>query len=146
MRDFRSGNRRNFGGGGDRRRVEMHDAVCDECGNNCQVPFRPSGDKPIYCSNCFEKQGGREGGRVPRRNFGNTDTERSSGGGVSAQSIEKLTQNIEVLNKKLNTIIELMSSMGKYADGDSQKEKKEVKTVKVKKEKKIKPTEIEIEV
>ncbi len=44
----------------------MHDAVCDECGKKCKVPFRPRGDKPIYCSECFEtKQGGssRRGGR-----------------------------------------------------------------------------------
>lgn len=36
-------------------RPTMHDAVCDECGKDCKVPFRPSGDKPIYCSDCFER-------------------------------------------------------------------------------------------
>ncbi len=41
---------------GDRQR--MHSAVCAACGKNCEVPFRPTGDKPIYCSNCFEKEGG----------------------------------------------------------------------------------------
>ena len=48
----------------DRGPVTMHDAVCDECGKDCQVPFRPSGEKPIYCSSCFEKQGNG----IPRRN------------------------------------------------------------------------------
>ena len=39
---------------------EMHDAVCSNCGNPCQVPFQPRlGDdgkpvKPIYCNNCFK--------------------------------------------------------------------------------------------
>jgi len=37
---------------------QMYDAVCDECGRDCKVPFRPSGNKPIYCSECFEKRGG----------------------------------------------------------------------------------------
>lgn len=43
---------------------QMFDAVCDECGNSCKVPFRPSSDKPIYCSNCFgdKKEGGRGNG------------------------------------------------------------------------------------
>jgi CxxC-x17-CxxC domain-containing protein len=41
---------------GDRQR--MHSAVCAACGKNCEVPFRPTGDKPIYCSSCFEKEGG----------------------------------------------------------------------------------------
>ncbi len=32
---------------------EMHDAVCSECGAECQVPFRPSGDRPVLCRDCF---------------------------------------------------------------------------------------------
>ncbi|WKZ29347.1 MAG: hypothetical protein QY323_01295 [Patescibacteria group bacterium] len=35
---------------------EMHNATCAECGNACQVPFKPNGRKPIYCSNCFKKE------------------------------------------------------------------------------------------
>jgi CxxC-x17-CxxC domain-containing protein len=57
--------RKSFGGaGGDRGPVTMHDATCDECKRPCQVPFRPTGDRPIYCKNCFDKRGGgREAGR-----------------------------------------------------------------------------------
>jgi len=35
---------------------EMHPAVCSSCGVQTQVPFRPSGDRPIYCSDCFSKR------------------------------------------------------------------------------------------
>ena len=35
----------------------MHKATCSECGKSCTVPFKPTGSKPIFCSNCFEKQG-----------------------------------------------------------------------------------------
>ena len=53
------------GGRDDRGPVMMHDAVCDECKRPCQVPFRPSGDKPIYCKDCFNKRGGgKEMGRT----------------------------------------------------------------------------------
>ena len=53
---------------------QMHDAVCDECGRDCKVPFRPSGDKPIYCSSCFEKQGGgRSSDRGGSSNRGGRD-------------------------------------------------------------------------
>jgi CxxC-x17-CxxC domain-containing protein len=42
-------------------RPDMFDAVCAECGKTCQVPFRPSGDKPVYCSDCFaSKRGDRD--------------------------------------------------------------------------------------
>ena len=32
---------------------EMFPAVCVECGNECQVPFKPTEGKPVYCSECF---------------------------------------------------------------------------------------------
>ncbi|NOZ80628.1 MAG: DNA-directed RNA polymerase [DPANN group archaeon] len=34
---------------------EMHKAVCADCGNECEVPFKPSGDRPVYCRDCFRK-------------------------------------------------------------------------------------------
>ena len=40
-------------GGGDRPPREMHPAVCAQCGTDTMVPFRPRGDKPVYCSDCF---------------------------------------------------------------------------------------------
>jgi CxxC-x17-CxxC domain-containing protein len=39
------------GGGGPR---ELFDVICAECGGNAKVPFKPRGDKPVYCSKCFE--------------------------------------------------------------------------------------------
>lgn len=47
--------------GGDRGEVRMHKAVCSDCGKTCDVPFKPSGDKPVFCNECFG--GKREGGR-----------------------------------------------------------------------------------
>jgi CxxC-x17-CxxC domain-containing protein len=43
-----------YGGGsnyGSQR--EMFTATCDGCGGEARVPFRPTGSKPVYCSNCF---------------------------------------------------------------------------------------------
>mgnify|MGYP003296557721 CR=1 FL=1 len=34
---------------------EMFDAVCVECGKECQVPFKPTEGKAVYCSECFAK-------------------------------------------------------------------------------------------
>lgn len=69
------GGRPSFGGGnrggnrgGDRGPVTMHKAVCDECHKSCEVPFRPSSDKPVYCNDCF---GGKRGNEAPRREFSN---------------------------------------------------------------------------
>ena len=32
---------------------EMHTATCDKCGKTCELPFKPRGGKPVYCSSCF---------------------------------------------------------------------------------------------
>ena len=45
---------RSFGGGGGGDR-EMHPAVCAQCGTDTMVPFRPRGDRPVYCSDCFSQ-------------------------------------------------------------------------------------------
>lgn len=39
----------------DRPRREMHPAVCAQCGQQTMVPFLPRGDRPVYCSDCFER-------------------------------------------------------------------------------------------
>ena len=44
-----------FGSSGPR---EMHDVICADCGNPAKVPFKPSGDRPVYCSDCFSKHRG----------------------------------------------------------------------------------------
>lgn len=34
---------------------EMHDVTCSACGVATQVPFKPNGQKPVYCRDCFGK-------------------------------------------------------------------------------------------
>jgi CxxC-x17-CxxC domain-containing protein len=41
------------GGSGPR---EFFTAVCGECGKEAQLPFKPRGDRPVYCSDCFSKR------------------------------------------------------------------------------------------
>ncbi len=42
------------GGYRERRPRELFEAVCADCGKTASVPFRPSGSKPVYCSDCFQ--------------------------------------------------------------------------------------------
>ena len=41
-----------------RQAREMHDVICADCGKQTQVPFMPKDDRPVYCSECFEKRRG----------------------------------------------------------------------------------------
>ncbi len=48
------GGRSSGGYGGGQR--EMYTTVCASCGGEAKVPFQPRGDKPVYCSDCFQQQ------------------------------------------------------------------------------------------
>lgn len=40
-------------GGQSRAPMGLHKAVCAQCGMNCEVPFKPTGERPVLCKNCF---------------------------------------------------------------------------------------------
>ena len=72
MRNFNQRGRndsRGFGGRGSGDR-SMHQATCDECGQDCEVPFKPTGGKPIFCSTCFGKNKNSDSPRSGRRDSG----------------------------------------------------------------------------
>ena len=41
---------------------EMFDATCTECKQACQVPFKPTPGKDVFCRDCFAKKP-----KAPRR-------------------------------------------------------------------------------
>ncbi len=46
-----------YGNSGDRSssRRQMFPAVCAQCGKDTEVPFEPREDRPVYCSDCYNK-------------------------------------------------------------------------------------------
>ena len=61
---------RNRSNSRDRVKPQMHKAVCSDCGANCEVPFKPTTNKPIYCSKCFTNHGGSQtSNRSDRRSY-----------------------------------------------------------------------------
>lgn len=88
-----------------RRPLDMHDVICDKCGKECQVPFKPSSDKPVYCSDCFRKNEGSGGSR---------NQDKSSG-----MSPEQFNQ----INEKLDKILEVLQSLEvETGDDDSEED------------------------
>ena len=136
MNNFRQGDRSRDKRSSGRR--EMYDAVCDNCGKACKVPFKPSGDKPIYCSDCFEEKGGRDSGRQKRDSFRGRDSggRSSSGysqGNVSDRSVLQLSKSIENLSIKLDSIIALLKTSEKPEMPEKKAEDKKEKAPKTKK-------------
>ena len=44
--------------GTDQSGRQLYDVTCATCGKQTQVPFKPTGDRPVYCRDCYMKQGG----------------------------------------------------------------------------------------
>lgn len=76
-RDDRSGGR---GDRDSRRPTTMFQATCADCGKKCEVPFRPTGDRPVYCSACFGQHSDTNPGRSSGRSFGRPSFDRPSFG------------------------------------------------------------------
>ena len=46
--------------GTDQRGRQLYSVKCANCGRQTQVPFKPTGDRPVYCRDCYmQKKGGR---------------------------------------------------------------------------------------
>src|SRR4051812_31712136 len=48
---------------------EMYSAECSKCHKSCQVPFRPNGTKPVFCGDCFNRDGDRDARDSSRGSF-----------------------------------------------------------------------------
>ena len=79
-----------------------------ECQKSCQVPFKPTGEKPVYCSDCFGNKGGRSGGDRPqRRDFGDRGSSRPSFGGGN----DDIKRQIEGMNAKLDRLADAIETL-----------------------------------
>nr|MBP9759558.1 hypothetical protein [Candidatus Dojkabacteria bacterium] len=110
-RDNRGGGR-GFGGGRDSGRRndgprEMFKTVCSSCGKECEVPFKPTNGKPVYCSECFDRISPRtdrpERSDRPRRDEGPRREDRPQTPRVDYGA------QFEMLNSKMDKLIELLT-------------------------------------
>ena len=88
-RDHSGGRDRRPSGYGNRRDIELTEVICDSCGKKCEVPFKPTSNKPVYCRDCFSKKD-------------NGDYNRHS-------SDKHSDRDIDVINEKLNKIMKALN-------------------------------------
>lgn len=96
----------------------MHSATCSGCGKECQVPFKPNGKKPVFCSACFirEEKTGDRGERGERSEGGSSFYEKKSAYQSrpharpdSRPSLNGITsEQFKQLNAKLDAIMNML--------------------------------------
>lgn len=99
MADFnrnrsRGGFRRGFNNRGSDRPM-MHPAVCDKCKQDCEVPFKPTNGKPLYCNNCFDRP---TSNRSEERNFNRS----------SFKQRPSFEEQFALLNSKLDKVLNIL--------------------------------------
>lgn len=118
----RAGNRFNNTRSQSDKPTQLFSATCSLCGKSCEVPFRPSGDKPVYCSNCFGKKnegGSRDFRGGDRREAGFKQNDRSKREdnrprsdrpqGIPRESDGEIKQRLSTIEAKLNRILDLIN-------------------------------------
>jgi CxxC-x17-CxxC domain-containing protein len=66
----RFGAKRDFG------RPQLYSATCVNCGNTCEVPFKPMGNRPVFCRDCFKSQGEGNGAAMGPKKWENRSESR----------------------------------------------------------------------
>jgi CxxC-x17-CxxC domain-containing protein len=127
MKNFSRGNfkgprKGGYGDRGDRRSgpTELHDAQCAGCGDRCQVPFRPNGKKPVFCTNCFKKdESGPRQQRFDRPSFGNDRRVEGAFGAprphamtaaAPAPNLAAIEARLAAIEEKIDALIDAMVS------------------------------------
>jgi CxxC-x17-CxxC domain-containing protein len=112
----------------------MHAATCANCGKACEVPFKPAGDKPVYCKDCFGGKGGHsaDGGfHKKSRSFDATPTwkgterpafvptsnsQKSEGSGMATKQLEMVNAKLEVLISAVEKLTTAMTKKSEVAE------------------------------
>ena len=96
--------------------MTMYDATCSDCGNACQVPFRPVGSKPIKCRNCFvDKREGQDhtfSNKYSQERREGKSVGKSEGATLSVtdqKAISDMKVQIDSLHTKINSIMEILN-------------------------------------
>lgn len=98
----RNFSRRDFGGRSFDKSADrpMYKTVCSKCGKDCEVPFIPTGNRPVFCRDCFQANR-------------TSDPRRSSFEDRGSQVIRPIGQpqyreQFEALNVKLDKILKIL--------------------------------------
>jgi CxxC-x17-CxxC domain-containing protein len=84
--------------------LELFRVVCDKCGESCEVPFKPTNTKPVYCRECFKKNESSSDNSekfAPRRRS-RSDESFESRDNVSSEDIVKINRKLDRIMKALN--------------------------------------------
>jgi CxxC-x17-CxxC domain-containing protein len=92
---------------------ELFTAECNSCHNRCQVPFRPNGKKPVYCSNCFTKSDGSSSYAPRTSSYGDRRPPARTEAAAPDRQIQELKKQIEEMNGILQRLVTVVDTFNR---------------------------------
>jgi CxxC-x17-CxxC domain-containing protein len=117
-RNFKNNSFSQGGGNGGGRR-ESFKAVCGQCGNDCEVPFKPRQGKPVLCDTCFRSGGDRDDSRSSRSFDKPYRSDRDSSERPSRAPSDNIAKQLSEINAKLDNILDILAEVIEE-DGDDE--------------------------
>ena len=100
----------------DDRRGESATVTCADCGTECQVPFVPRTDRPVYCSDCFRQNKPQDSGN-DRHSRNDRDSRHSRNDRDSRQFQDKDSRRNDSRQKRSKTDRFLKKQESFYSNG-----------------------------
>jgi CxxC-x17-CxxC domain-containing protein len=94
---------------GGEREFKMHKAICTDCGDACEVPFRPTGDKPVLCKNCFVDKRDFNPSNFKQQTRRSDKPERTEA--APDRRIDDLKKELANVSAKLDAALEILNSL-----------------------------------
>ena len=105
-----------------KKEITLYKATCTNCGNSCEVPFRPDGAKPVLCRDCFAAKNAAPTnsanrdrftsneliGRKPQREYAAPVAPRVATRDSADYTL--LVKQLSVVETKVNQILELIKA------------------------------------
>ena len=114
-----------------KEKPRMHQVVCSKCGVQCQVPFKPTGEKPLYCSKCFESH--TEGGDKRKRFDSRKNISQAEKCVCCEKTRKEQSKHYEAFDKQMQEVIERLDKIV-YFLSENKREKDLKKAVQTAKE------------
>ena len=94
-----------FGGRSRGGSGESFEATCDKCGKKCDLPFKPTGNKPVYCRTCFRDGG--DSSSEPRSRSNDFDRSPARERFEQPQS-NPSSDELDKINRKIDKIMKAL--------------------------------------
>lgn len=82
---------------------DLFKVICSKCGKECEVPFKPTNNKPIFCRECFKKPEGYQS-----RDFEPKKEEKTANLDELNGRFDGLEERFDELDEKLTKILNLL--------------------------------------